>query len=283
MVLSDTRHRTRRLFVAVMVGHILLISTQVNSRSGVPLLQAALVTALAETQRAAWAVVGGVRSVWDNYVALRHAHADNQRLQGELGELRVELQRERAAAGTSDQFRQLLELRARLPWKTTGAEVIAGSVTPQFQSIMIDKGADDGVRRDMAVIAPAGVVGRVVVPSRRAASVQLIVDRSASASAMVERLRVQGIVLGHGDGTLRLEYLPVIADVQSGDLVVTAGLDGVYPKGLVLGHVDRIERGTGSSRVVIIKPAIDFGNLESVLIMLNATLGRPQVEDQGQK
>lgn len=280
MVLSDTRHRTRQLFVAVMVGHILLISTQVISRSGVPLLQAVLVTALAETQRAAWAVVGGVRSVWDNYVALRQVHADNQRLQRELDEVRVQLQRERAAAGTSDQFRQLLDLRARLPWKTTGAEVIAGSVTPQFQSIMIDKGTDDGVRRDMAVIAPAGVVGRVVVPSRRGASVQLMVDRSASASALVERLRVQGIVLGHGDGTLRIEYLPVIADVQSGDLVVTAGLDGVYPKGLVLGHVDRIERGSGSSRVVIIKPVIDFGNLESVLIVLNAASGPPQAKDQ---
>ena len=280
MVLSDTRHRTRQLFVAVMVGHILLISTQVNSRSGVPLLQAVLVTGLAETQRAAWAVVGGVRSVWDNYVALRQVHADNQRLQRELDAVRVQLQRERAAAGTSDQFRHLLDLRARLPWKTTGAEVIAGSVTPQFQSIMVDKGTDDGVRRDMAVIAPAGVVGRVVVPSRRGASVQLIVDRSASASALVERLRVQGIVLGHGDGTLRLEYLPVIADVQSGDLVVTAGLDGVYPKGLVLGHVDRIERGSGSSRVVVIKPAIDFGNLESVLIVLNAASGPPQAKDQ---
>ncbi|MEK6631496.1 MAG: rod shape-determining protein MreC [Acidobacteriota bacterium] len=280
MVLSDTRHRTRHLFVAVMVGHILLISTQVNSRSGVPLLQAVLVTGLAETQRAAWAVVGGVRSVWDNYVALRQVHADNQRLQRELDAVRVQLQRERAAAGTSDQFRQLLDLRARLSWKTTGAEVIAGSVSPQFQSIMIDKGADDGVRRDMAVIAPAGVVGRVVVASRRASSVQLIVDRAASASALVERLRVQGIVLGHGDGTLRLEYLPVIANVQAGDLVVTAGLDGVYPKGLVLGHVDRIERGSGSSRVVIIKPAIAFGNLESVLIVLNAASGPPQAEDQ---
>lgn len=265
MALPDTRHRARYLFVAVMVGHLLLISTQVSSRSGVP-LQVALVNATTEVQRRVWSGLSGVRAVWDGYVALRGVRADNERLAEEVADLRVHLQQERAAASTTEQLRKLLEMRALTPWKTMGAEVIGGSVQPDFRTLIIDRGLDAGIRRDMAVIAPAGVIGRVVLPVAYAATVQLLIDKNAAAAVMLAGSRAQGIALGNGDGTLRLEYLAASADVKHGDLVVTAGVDGIYPEGLVVGWVDHVER---AGHIVTVQPAVDLSRIEMVLVIVD--------------
>ena len=278
MALPDTRHRVRYLFVAVMVGHILLISTQVSSRSGVSVLQAALMDGHTETQRAVWAVVGAGQAVWDGYVALRGAREDNQRLSREAADLRVQLQQERAASQAVDRLRALLDMRARVPWKTTGADVIGGSVSPEFRSIVIDRGSDAGLHQNMSVITPAGLVGRVVWPSAHAATVQLIVDKSAAAAVIVEPSRAQGIVFGNRDGTLRLDYLAPSAVVQPGNQVVTAGVDGIYQKGIVVGYVERV------GRTVILRTAVDFTSLESVLIVVapapQPTPARPPADAQ---
>jgi rod shape-determining protein MreC len=269
MALPDIRNRARLLFVAVMVGHTLLISAQVNSRRGVSLLQDTFTTVVVEAQRAAWAVVDGVRDVWRAYAALRGVRAENDRLMDEVTQLRVRLQQEQALSRGTEHLRSLLDLRTRTVWQTTGAEVIAGSTSPAFRSITIDKGHEAGVRTDMAVVAATGVVGRVVDPATRAASVQLLIDRNAAVSVLIERSRAQGIAVGNGDGTLSLEYVAAVADVKADDLVVTAGLDGVYPKGLPVGRVTVVERAGSSYRRVIVVPLVDFSSLEAVLVVLS--------------
>jgi rod shape-determining protein MreC len=267
MALPDIRHRTGYLFIAVMVGHIILISAQVNSRTGVPILQAALFGGFAQLQRLAWSIQAGVRDVWDGYVALRDVRAENQALAREVADLRVRMQEERALSRTAESLRTLLDLRARLPLLTAAAEVVAGSATPEFRSITINKGKQSGVQLDMAVIAPAGIVGRVVMPGANAATVQLLVDSNAATAVTVARSGAQGILLARPDGTLRLEFLPSAAEVQRGDLVVTAGTDRVYPKGLTVGTVELIE-GAGATRVVTVRPAVELSSLQTVLVVL---------------
>jgi rod shape-determining protein MreC len=149
--------------------------------------------------------------------------------------------------------------------------VVGGSTSPDFRSVTIDKGFSDGVNRDMPVIAPEGVVGRVAQPGARTATVQLLIDRSAAAACRTGRSRDEGIALGNGDDTLRFEYLSATADVKPGDVVVTAGIDGVYPPELVLGRVERVERSNQSYRLVTIRPAVDFSTLETVLVLLAPT------------
>jgi rod shape-determining protein MreC len=271
MVRPDATSRARYLFVAVVVGHILLISSQVGSASGPSLLRSAFVGVVTETQRATWALVGGIRSIWDGYVGLRGVRAQNERLAQENADLKVRLQQERTNARGAEQLRGLLELRPRVPWATTGAEVVAGSASPDFRAVTIDKGLSEGIRRDMPVIAPAGVVGRVALPGGHTATVQLIIDRSAAAAGRIERSRTAGIALGNGDGTLRFEYLSATADVLRGDLVVTAGIDGIYPTGLVLGYVERVERNGPAYRLVTIRPVVDFSALETVLVLVAPT------------
>ena len=126
----------------------------------------------------------------------------------------------------------------------------------------------------MAVIAPAGIVGRIVVPSSRAAKVQLLIDRNAEAGALIARSRAQGVVVGEGDERLRMEYVSEVADVVNGDLVVTSGIDGIFPKGFVIGRVESVEKAGGMYKRIVLRPAVDFRSLEDVLVVLTPTPAR---------
>ncbi|MFM8536412.1 MAG: rod shape-determining protein MreC, partial [Acidimicrobiia bacterium] len=137
----------------------------------------------------------------------------------------------------------------------------------------------DGLATDMAVISPAGVVGRVILPSGRAAKVQLLIDRNAAAGVLIERTRVQGVVMGMGDGVLRLQYVPGTADVKTGDLVVTSGIDGIYPKGFVIGTVDHADRGADAYLEISVRAAVDFARLEEVLIVKSVPASRGTIEE----
>ncbi len=268
MALLDIRQRSSFLLVAVILGHVLLISAQVNSRAGVPMLETVTFGVIAELQRAVATVAGTVRGVWDGYVALRSVHDENERLRQALAATELALQAERARADRTRGLEALLELRDRAGLETAAAEVIAVGASPEFRTLTIDQGAGAGLAADMAVLAPSGVVGRVVTTSGRAAKVQLLVDRNAAAGALIVRSRAQGLVVGTGEDRLYLEYVSEISDVEVGDLVVTSGIDGIYPKGFVIGEVEAIERAGVAFREIVIRPAVDFARLEQVLVVV---------------
>jgi len=274
MALLDLRQRTGWLFMAVTVGHILLISAQVNSRHGVPLLEELTFGAFAEVQRVATSAIASARDGWSNYFALQEIRRENVTLRDEVAKLRVGLQQERAVAEQTRTLQQLLDLRSSIRLSTTAAAVIAGGASPEFRTITIDKGTGDGIGSDMAVISPAGVVGRVVLPTRRAAKVQLLIDRDAAAGAIIERSRAQGVLVGTGTERLRIEHVPGTAEIKVGDRVVTSGIEGIYPKGFAIGQIESFERRAGEFSAVMIRPAVEFSNLEVVLVVV----GSPQTE-----
>ncbi len=266
MSLLDVRQRPGYLFIAITVGHIILISAQINSDRGIPVLETVTFGAFAEVQRGASAAVSGVRTWWGDYLALQTVRDDNVRLRQELSNMQVTLQQERAMAQQSRTLEALLDLRSQSPLATVGARVIAGSASPDFRTLTVDKGTTDGLGPDMAVIAPAGVVGRVIAPRARAARVQLLIDRNAAVGVMVERSRAQGVAEGNGS-EMRLNYVAGGADVVAGDVVVTSGIDGIYPKGFVVGQIESVERGAGGLGAITLWPAVDFSSLEAVLVV----------------
>lgn len=276
MLLPQIRHRTGSVFLLAVVGHLILISAQVNTRSGVPILSAVTFGALSELQRAAAIGFGAVGDAWSGYVDLRGVRAENEALKRELADLQVRYQRERATAQRSEALRGLLQLRDRTRLPTIAAEVIAGSATPERRAVTIDKGTTDGLRTDMAVISGAGVVGRVVTPGAHAAAVQLLVDRNAAIGALVERSRAQGVLVGTGSGELRFEYVSETADLKEGDVVVTSGIDGIYPKGFLIGSVVHIEKAGTSYKEIRIRPSVDFTAIEEVLVVLAPDVTRPE-------
>jgi rod shape-determining protein MreC len=266
MATVQLTQRPLLVLAGAVVLHVILISAQVSTTAGIPLIQVVTFGLFSEVQRGTMVGVDSVRSVWTGYVALRDAQTENEALKRELQTLQVRLQEERAQAQRAENFRQLLELRQRAGVETVAAEIIAGPASPDFRDMTIDKGTLDGVTRDMAVISPAGVVGRVVLASPRAARVQMLIDLNAAAGAMIERTRVQGLVIGEGT-SLRMDYVPGTADLKQGELVVTSGIDKVYPKGFVIGTIESISRGTGSFHEIVVRPAVDFSRLEEVLVV----------------
>jgi rod shape-determining protein MreC len=267
MALLDIRQRTGWLFMAVVVGHILLISTQVATRRGVPILEALTFGVFAEVQRSTTSGLGSVRDVWQNYFALQQTRQENQQLHTEVAQLRVGLQQERALAEQSRMLQKLLDMKMETPLKTTAAYVIAGAASPDFRTATIDKGTRDGLKPDMAVISPAGVVGRIILPTSRAAKIQLLIDRDAAAGAVTERGRAQGVVVGTGT-SLRFDHVPGTADLKVGDRVVTSGIEGIYPKGFEIGQIESIERRAGEFSAIIIRPTVEFSSIEAVLVVL---------------
>ena len=280
MALLDIRQRTGWLFMAVVVGHILLISTQVATRRGVPILEALTFGVFAEVQRSTTSGIGSVRDVWQNYFALQQTRQENQQLHTEVAQLRVGLQQERALAEQSRMLQKLLDMKMETPLKTTAAYVIAGAASPDFRTATIDKGTSDGLKPDMAVISPAGVVGRIILPTSRAAKIQLLIDRDAAAGAVTERGRAQGVVVGTGT-SLRFDNVSGTADLKVGDRVVTSGIEGIYPKGFEIGQIESIERRAGEFSAIIIRPTVEFSSIEAVLVvMTESSLAGPAAGDR---
>jgi len=280
VALLDIRQRSGYLFLAMTLGQILLISAQVNSKSGVPVIESVTFGLFSEVQRGLSGGVLGIRSAWSGYIGLRHAKVENEALKRELAAAQIATQEQRALADRTRGLEKLLDLREHLALQTVAADIIGAAATPDFRTVTIDKGTRDGIRTDMSVIAPAGVVGRLVVPGRRSAKVQLLIDRNAAAGAIIERTRAQGVVVGGGDNRLRLDYMSDVFDVVVGDVVVTSGIDGIYPKGFVIGQVETVERAGSAYKRIVIKPAVDFSSLEEVLVVVTPT---PARESEGTK
>lgn len=273
MAVLDLRQRTGWLLLVVVAGHIILISAQITTRAGVPVLESFIFGTFSEVQRAATSAVSGVQESWQNYFALQEIRRTNERLLEENSQLRIRLQQEQALAAQSRTLQELLDLRNQVDFSTAAgtiirSTVIGGGAAPEFRTVTIDKGTQDGLKPEMAVLAPAGVVGRVILPSARASKIQLLIDVNAAAGAIVERSRAQGIVIGNGRDRLRMDYVPSSADIKTGDVVVTSGIEGIYPKGFVIGEIESVERGAGEYSAVVIRPAVDFSALEGVLVVL---------------
>ena len=278
MALLDVRQRSGYLFLAMIVLQMLLISAQVTTKSGVPVIEKVTFGIFSEVQRGLSGGFSGIRGLWTGYIGLRHLKVENEALKRDLATAQVAVQEQRALVDRTRGLERLLDLREHLQLKTVAAEIIGAAATPDFRTLTIDRGTRDGVRADMSVIAPAGVVGRLVVPSLRSAKVQLLVDRNAAAGAIIERTRAQGVVVGGGDDRLRLEYVSEVFDVVAGDIVVTSGIDGIYPKGFIIGSIESVERVGGSYKRITIKPAVDFTSLEEVLVVLTPTPAREAAE-----
>jgi rod shape-determining protein MreC len=268
----DIRRRTGYLFLAVVLGQVLLISTQVQTSSGAKVLNAVAFGIISQVELGAARVFAFVRSGWDGYFWLRGTYQENQRLKEQVASLELSLQQQQALARRGAELEQLLQLRESTSLRTMAANVIAADATGGFRSVTIDRGSRDGLRQNMAVISALGVVGRIVdqPPSLYAAKVQLLVDRSAGAGAIVERSNAGGVVVGQeGDPPMRMDFVSNLADVKVGDRVVSSGLDGIYPRGFAIGLVEKVSNGAKLYKDIEIRPVVDFSAVQSVLVVLD--------------
>lgn len=194
--------------------------------------------------------------------------AENDRLRSRIQQLEAERNRLLEAEATNRRLRQLLDFRAQLPAGSVTATIIANSASTWFQSCLLDKGSSDGVRKGMAAVTPLGVVGQVISTAARSAKVLLITDPNSGVDVVVQRTRARGIVSGSLEQKIILKYVKRSEDIQVGDRLITTGLDGVFPKGLMVGTVTKVQKqNLGLFQYIELIPAVSPSQIEEVLVV----------------
>lgn len=225
--------------------------------------------------------LNGVTDVWNGYVYLVGVQDRNAALEQENAELRAALAAREEQRRENERLRLLLGVRESSPRVATAlARVIAESPSPLFRSIRIDRGTDDGVALGAPVMTHEGAVGRVVSVAADYADVMLLVDASFSTDVIVQRTRARARVRGSGgDEGLRVEQMARTADVEPGDVLITSGVGGVFPKGLTVGRVVSLERRSfGLYQNATVEPGADFGRLEELLVITGDWSGEVSFE-----
>lgn len=237
---------------------------------------AVLMWILRPMQVAAQATSSWLVGIQENYLTMSGFKLENERLRKRIQTLEIERQRLLEAEATHRKLQELLDFRGQLPAKAITASIIADSASSWFQGCVINKGSADGVLKDMAVVTPLGVVGKVVSTSTRSAKVILLTDANSGVDVIVQRTRSRGIVSGSLDNGLVLKYVKRSEDVQVGDRLITSGLDGVFPKGMMVGTVTRVNKqNLGLFQFVEVLPAVQSSRVEEVLVVTSGSENGP--------
>jgi rod shape-determining protein MreC len=193
-------------------------------------------------------------------------------LEQSVAELQLDKQRCEEERIENSRLRALLDLKQGLKIPTIAASVLANSFRAATKTCLINRGTASGVAADMPVVNAQGVVGRVWSAGTSLSKIQLLTDASAGIAVLVQRTRVQGVLMGRGDQVLDLRYVSTIDDVRAGDLLLTSGQDRIYPRGLPVGVVAEVRAGTGLLRSVSVVPRVDFDRLEEVLVLTRSDI-----------
>lgn len=259
--------------VLLTSGLLLLLSAHMLTTGVAPRDPAArpgeaLLGVLSPVQDASAHLVDAVHDFWHDYLALVDVQRENQRLHAELSRFQNERARLDELETENRHLSELLELREALGMRAVAANVIGSDATGLSRTLILSAGANSGLSAGMAVLSSQGVVGKLIATSGSSSRVLLIDDHNAALDAFDQRSRVRGIVAGVVDDGLTMKYVGRTADVRVGDAVVTSGLDGTFPRGLLIGEVSRVEsQGPGLFVNVSVAPAVDFRRLEQVLVV----------------
>jgi rod shape-determining protein MreC len=271
------RYKNPLVLVAVLFIQVIGLATQVKrqdntrggSGGGTRLIRVWTVTAFTPVEKMLVSTGRFFRNGWHNYVDLRDVRKQNKALQDEVARLQMEQVRLRQDADQARRLQSLLEFKERYISHTVPAQIIGSSGTEQSRVVIIDKGSHDGLKPDMAVITPDGIVGKVKEVFPLSSQVLLINDHDSGAGVILERSRLQGILKGTSTGELQITDIMADERIEAGDHVITSGGDRIYPKGFSVGTVINAvsDRDNDPFLVIKIKPAADLRRLEEVLVV----------------
>lgn len=263
------RHRRAVILTGALVLSFLLMTLQVRHEAAVVTFTRQVVLfSVSPFIKITAALVQGTRNLWRDYVDLRHLREENKHLQAEVAVLQRRIDQLKEQSLETQRLQRLLAMREITQAGFLTARVVGKDATNWFKTILLDRGSQEGVRRNQPVLAPDGLVGRVVEVTPASAKVQLLTDPVSAVGGLVQRTRVTGIVSGNLGAGARVRYLPLLADVVVGDEVVTSGMGGVFPKGIPVGRITAVERRSGALfQEASLQPLVDLGRLEEVMIL----------------
>lgn len=272
--------RPTLLFIVVLALLFLLMSLSSRTRylgETRTMFERTVMTIFSPVPKLVNWIGGSAQDMYHGYLDMRAAVKENGNLRSKVASLTSENLKLRQSEGDLKRLRSLLAYSEQFQMQTSLAQTIMLDTAGRFKSIIIDRGSADGVDVNDAVVNASGLIGRVVLTTNDLAKVQLVTDNNCSVGSLIERTRRQGVVRGNGTNGIQMFDIPSLADVQPGDQVYTAGIDGIYPKGIPVGTVTRADPGQSLFKTISVKPAVDFGTIEEVIVIHTRKIPTPVV------
>jgi rod shape-determining protein MreC len=276
-----SRYRNVSILVAILFAQVLGLAVQVRRSSdseSTRLIRVWAVGAVTPFEKAIVWAESGTSNIWHNYFYLRGVRQENRYLKYEIQSLQLEQVRYSQDAEQARRLQALLGFKEQFISKTLPAQAIGFSGSELSRAVYIDKGSNDGLTRDMAVITAEGVVGKVLRVYSSTALVLLIDDQTSGVGVFLESSRLQGVLRGTPAGGVVLEKILGDETVQPGEKVLTSGGDRIFPKGLAAGTVTAVSRGADSFLNIRVRPAANLGKLEEVLVITQNQEKTPAVD-----
>ena len=271
MAAVASKHRSLMLLTTVVVAQVLLLAAQVKRERQVRLIRIWTVELIAPLERTGSGIVHGIEHGWGGYIGLRHAREENESLRAELDRLKLRNAELESRAQEAERLEALLSFRNAHPEASLlAASVIGASLDSGSQVMYLNRGSRDGIRRDMGVITPDGVVGKIIAVYPDTSQVLLMSDKESGVGALLADTRTQGPVKGTGEPLVFLNYISNDEKVTVGEAVLTSGQDRIFPKDLPVGTVVEATPDRKSPFMKIrLRPAAHLDRLEEVLILMN--------------
>jgi rod shape-determining protein MreC len=267
MVGVPSRPKSLVLLAVTVLAQILLLAVQIRSDSQGRLIRVWTVGAISPFERAGSYGIGGVRGTWGHYFALQNTSRENEQLRHENDRLKLEniqLQSRVAEAARLEALLNFRQTHQQVPM--LGARVIGSSADTASRTIYIDRGERDGVQKNMGVITPDGIVGKVIEAFASTSQVLLLTDKDSGVGAMIAESRIQSPVGGTGEPRLDMKYVANDDKVDLGQLVVTSGMDRIFPRDLPVGTITDVRSGN-PFKIIRVQPAANLERLEEVIVL----------------
>jgi rod shape-determining protein MreC len=275
------RHANLSLLVVVLFAQLLGLAVQVKVETDegtTRLIRRWTVAVFSPLQKAFVHGHGGVRNTWNGYFWLRGVRQENDELKAQLDQMRLEQVRLKEDAEQGKRLQYLLAFKEQYISKTVAAQVIGSSGSEHSRVVYIDKGSNDGLHTDMAVITPQGVVGKTIEVDNSVSKVLLINDQSSGIGAILTKRRLQGILKGAPGGVTMLNYIMADEDIEPGEEIVTSGGDRIFPKGLPVGKVSSVTPARDMFLTIRVSPAANLSQVEEVLVITEVKERAPDVD-----
>jgi rod shape-determining protein MreC len=268
-LLSIKRIKTFWIWALLIFIALFFISSNLGGKRSWDPFEQLVIEIIAPFQKFINNTVNFTEGLWLKYFGLINTHNENMRMRRDLDSLKMENILYREVLATNLRLQQLLQFKNTTDQPVIAAQVIGMDPTGWFQSVIIDKGKNAGIKLNMPVVNAEGVVGRLVAVSYNYSKVLLIIDQNSAVDCIIQRSRDNGIVKGLSSKVCTLDYVLKSSDVRVGDIVVTSGLGGIFPKGIPVGEVIDVKNPAGELfKDVKIRPVVDFSKLEELLVIL---------------
>lgn len=264
-----TKWKTSLMVGAIVVSTLTVMALDIQGSKGTTWVENVVVSALAPIQKAITKTTQKTQHLWNSYVALMSVQAENETLKKEIQALQADNNRLVEDNLRYQRLSDLLEAQEKAKETMLLANVVGHDPTTWSNVLLVDRGTDEQIGKDMVVVSADGLVGHVIQASPGASKVLLLTDFRHSVDALIQRTRDRGVVVGRDRTSCLMKYIPLDADVQVGDRVITSGMGGLFPKGLVIGTITHVvKREVDLYQEALIRPSADLRRLEEVFVIV---------------